>query len=82
MRNTKQYAMRGFHIISDAAGHFRPVDAICQFEYKGHQVSVSTAGLSQGGCQNEVKVFGGEKREDELHQCHTVQEAIEYIDAL
>lgn len=82
MRKTTQYGFRGFHILSDAIGHFTPVDAICQFEYKDHQISVSTAGLSKGACQNEVFVFGGENRDIELKRTHTVQEAIEYVDGL
>lgn len=82
MRMTNQYQNRGFHILSDAIGHFTPIDGICQFEYKGYQISVSTAGLSKGACQNEVFVFGGENREKEIHRAHTVQEAIQHVDGL
>lgn len=82
MLNTSQYQIRGFHILSDAIGHYKPVDAICQFEYKNHQISISTAGLSKGACQTEVFVFGGENREKELKRVHSVQEAIEYVDGL
>lgn len=82
MRMTSQYQNRGFHILSDAIGHFTPIDGICQFEYKNHQVSISTAGLSKGACQTEIEVFGGENREQPMHKCRTVQEAIEFIDGL
>lgn len=82
MRMTRQYEMRGFHILSDAIGHFTPVDAICQFEYKNHQISIPTVGLSKGACQSEIMVFGGPTREVELHRCRTVQEAIQFVDDL
>lgn len=82
MRMTTQYQMRGFHILSDAIGHFTPIDGLCQFEYKDHQISISTAGLSKGACQTEIQIFGGENRETPVKQTRTVQEAIQFIDAL
>ena len=82
MLKTDQYTFRGFHILSDAMEQYRPLDAICQFEYKNHQISISTAGRSKGACQNEIFVFAGENRETEVKRTHTVQEAIEYIDSL
>lgn len=82
MRKTKQYDMRGFHILSDAIGHFTPIDGVCQFEYKNHQISVSTAGLSKGACQNEIFVFGGPNRDIEMKRTRTVQEAIQFVDSL
>lgn len=81
MRNTTQYQNRGFRILSDAVGGFKPIDAICQFEYKDYQISISTAGLSKGACQTEVIVFTGPNRDIELGLFHTVQDAVEFIDA-
>lgn len=82
MRNTNQYDMRGFHILSDAMGGFQPIDAVCQFEYKNHQISIPTMGLGRVACQSEIMVSGGVTREQELYRCRTVQEAIEFIDKL
>ena len=82
MLKSTQYTFRGFHILSDAISHYKPLDAICQFEYKGYQISISTAGLSRGACQSEVFIFGGEDRTTEIKRVHTVQEAIEYVDGL
>lgn len=82
MRKTKMYDHRGFHILHDVMGNYADADAICQFEYKDHQISMSTAGRSRGACQQEVIVFGGPERGVELARTHTVQEAIEYIDSL
>ena len=76
---TNQYKIRGFHILSDAINNFTPIDGICQFEYNGYQISISTAGLSKGACQTEVSIFEGKLRDKEVWRCHTVQEAIEYI---
>lgn len=77
---SNQYKIRDFHILSDACGGFKPIDAVCQFEYKNHQVSISTAGLSQGACQTEVAVFKGSKRNISIGNFNTVQEAIKFID--
>lgn len=73
---------RGFRIMSDVKDGFKPIDGICQFVFKGHQVSISTAGMSIGACQTEIAIF----RKDEdgkftvvVHQTSTVEEAIEWI---
>jgi len=79
---TNQYKIRGFHILSDAQNGCRPIDGICQFEYKGHLVSISTAGLSKGACQTEVGVYDGVKRDNEVGRFHTVQEALDHINGL
>lgn len=77
-----QYAMRSFHILSDASGGCKPIDAICQFEYKGLMISISTAGVSKGGCQNEIEVFDGVDRNISVTRTRTVEEAIKFIDEI
>lgn len=76
---THQYRVRDFHILSDAKENFRPIDGICQFEFRGYQISVSTAGLSVGACQTEVAVFKGESRREKAGLFHTVEEAIDFV---
>lgn len=72
---------RGFRIIGDRKLKYQPVDAICQFIYKGYLVSVSTAGISEGGCQNEIAVFANAENDysNEIGLFHTVEEAIDFI---
>lgn len=80
--STKHFQRRGFHILADASKRFQPLDAICQFLYRGYQISLSTSGLSQGACPTEVAVFKGAadfKFELQVHQCHTVEEAIDWV---
>lgn len=70
---------RGFRIIADASGKYKPLDAIAQFEYKGFVISISTAGLSVGACSTEIAVFeGGMGKQRTL--VHTVEEAIAWVD--
>lgn len=74
---------RGFKIISDASGNFQPIDAICQFLYRGYQISISTTGLSKGACHQGIAVYGGNDynccMKDNLS---TVQNAIDYVNSL
>ncbi len=79
---TDMLQYRGFQILGDASQHFQPLDAICQFKYKEHLISISTAGLSKGACQTEVAVFSGKDYEKELTRTHTVEEAIEFVNKL
>lgn len=80
---TQQMEIRGFDIIADVQGDFKPIDAICQFLYQGHQISISTSGRSQGACQTPICIFTGDNYQDVLKNgLRTVEEAIEYIDGL
>ena len=80
---TDMLQYRGFQILGDASQHFQPVDAICQFKYKEHLISISTAGLSKGACQTEVAVFFGESFTTEVgKRFHTVEEAIAFVDLI
>lgn len=81
--STSQMQIREFDILSDAQQEFKPIDAICQFLYKGFQISISTAGRSQGACQTPICIFTGDNYQDVLKNgLRTVEEAIEYIDGL
>lgn len=74
---------REFDIISDVQQGFKQIDAICQFLYKGFQISISTAGRSQGACQTPVCIFTGNEYQDVFKDgLRTVEEAIEYINSL
>jgi len=80
---TKQYRIRDFHILTDASGKFKPIDAICQFSYNGYQISISTSGQSQGACQTPICIYGGNDFQDVVKDgFHTVQDAIDYINNL
>jgi hypothetical protein len=73
--------IRDFHIIGDAQSGYLPIDALCQFYYKEYLVSVSTAGISMGGCQNHVCVFHKpDTKQVAKDGFHTVEEAINWID--
>ena len=77
---TRQMEIREFHILSDASAGFIPVDAVAQFRYNGYLISMSTAGLSKGACQNHVAVFFGNDTEKAAKEdFHTVQEALDWI---
>jgi hypothetical protein len=81
---TQHYKIRDFHIISDAKTGFKNIDAICQFQYKDHQISASTAGISAGGCHNEVNVYRKDNNGNNTiltGQYNTVEEAIDAINA-
>lgn len=79
---TKHFQSRGYHIID----HKESIDAIAQFVYRGYQVSMSTVGRSQGGCMQPVKIFeqNTTAEYDKLvgGDFHTVNDAIEYINAI
>jgi len=78
---TKQMQLREFDILSDAQMGFTPADAICQFLYKGYQISISTAGRSKGACQTPICIYTGVEYQDVYKDdFSTVREAIEYID--
>lgn len=82
---TKQMQIRDFHILGDASVGFKPMDGICQFMYRGKMVSVSTAGQSQGACQNEVAVFRSTPDGNfgkQVGLFHTVEDAIDFINAM
>jgi hypothetical protein len=55
---------------------------ICQFKYKDYVISISTAGRSQGACQNEVHVFDKEGEYLVKEGFHTVEEAIKHINVV
>lgn len=71
------YLIQDFKIL-DNKGNL--AEAAGQFEYKGHQISFSTIGLSSGCFPNPVAIFGGKNRETMLAEVNTVQEAIEWIE--
>lgn len=79
---TKHFQSRGYHIID----HKENIDAIAQFVYRGYQVSMSTIGRSHGGCMQPVNIYK-QDTSDEYDKLvggdfHTVNDAIEYINAL
>lgn len=77
---TRQMEIRDFHILSDAQTAFHPIDGLCQFKYKGYQISISTSGLSKGACQTPVCVYSGEDFQQVAKDgFHTVEEAIDWI---
>lgn len=59
--------------------HFGNVDACAQFTYNGKQVSMSTIGRSNGGCPNEVAVYGGEHFQTLCGLFYSVEDAIKFI---
>lgn len=77
---TDTYPFREFRMLSHPT--CKPVEAICQFEYKGYQISISTAGTLSGGCQKEVTVFTGPNRDHPLSDYNTVEEAIDFINGV
>lgn len=83
---TQQLSVRNFHILSDVTGGFKPIDALCQFIYKGKQISISTAGLSKGACQSEIVIYGYNQIDkdytDKKGLFFTVEDAIKFIDAM
>jgi len=76
MRNTPHYQSREYHILSDAMNGFSPIDGVAQFNYRGYQISMSTAGMSRGACHTKVAVF---EEEVLITECDTVEEAIEFV---
>lgn len=79
MRNTPHYQNRGYHILSDAMNGFSPIDGVAQFNYRGYQISMSTAGMSRGACHTKVAVYKEEGEGVLFTECDTVEEAIEFV---
>lgn len=76
------YSIRDFHILSDAFGGCKNIDAICQFKFKGFQISISTAGLSKGACHTPVAVFKENANYEIVGEFSTVEQAIDFINNL
>ena len=77
------YVTRQFRITSDAALGFRPIDAICQFDYRGYQISMSTAGMSQGSCQHLIEIFHDDASVQTIGPgFRTVEDAINFINKM
>lgn len=71
---------REFSLTYDAKGLFAPIDGICQFFYKDYQISISTAGMSEGACHNPICIFDRHNTEKVVKDgFSTVQEAIDWI---
>lgn len=71
---------REFSLTYDVKGLFAPIDGICQFFYKDYQISISTAGMSEGGCHQPICVFDRRNTEKIVKDgFSTVQEAIDWI---
>lgn len=74
---------RDFALLSDALGGFKPIDAIFQFFYKDYQISVSTAGMSQGACHTPICIFDRKNTFKVVKDgFNTVEEAIDWINSL
>ena len=74
------YVTQSFRIISYVKTWFQPIDVVCQFEYKGHLISISTAGSSQGACHTKVEIFKGPDFDQIIDPgFRTVEEAINFI---
>ena len=63
--------------ITDMFGNL--VEGVCQFEYRGFQISASAIGLTNGGCPHPVAIFSGKDREYKETEVDTVKQAIEWI---
>lgn len=73
---------REFTLTYDVAGGFAAIDGICQFFYKDYQISISTAGMSQGACHNPICIFDRQDTEKVIKDgFSTVQEAIDWINS-
>ena len=71
---------REFIIMYDSTGNFMPVDGICQFYYDNYQISISTAGMSHGGCHVPICIFDRTDSKKVIKDgFSTVQEAIDWI---
>jgi hypothetical protein len=56
------------------------MDGICQFLFKGYQISISTAGQSHGACQTPICVYTGDNFQEVAKDgFHTVEDAIDWI---
>lgn len=75
-RATELYATQEFKI-TDMVG--RLVDGVCQFEYRGYQISASSVGLTTGGCPHQVAIFSGEDRAKLATEVDTIEYAIEWV---
>lgn len=80
---TSRSHFQGFQIVSFAC---LELEACAQFMFKGYQISFSTIGYSQGGCLNEINVYGksgdGDNFSDYgdlLSQHNSVEDAILWI---
>ena len=55
------------------------IEACCVFQYKGYNISISTAGRYSGACLNEHLVTAPDGTETMI--ADTVQAAIEFVDS-
>lgn len=63
--------------ITDMFGNL--AEGVCQFNYRGFQISATTIGLTRGDCPHPVAIFGGKEYNRKEAEVDTVEQAIGWV---
>lgn len=76
MQQLVPFDHQDFRIIGDS---YTAIDAVCQFKYRGYEISASTIGNSRGGCPTKVAVFASNGQL--VYEDSTIEQAIRWVNA-